>query len=165
MQVLMSLLLSLSFAGTAPVQSKEEIKFLAKSEEQFIGAFKTNAFVGTIARIDEKRNDLTAVDLYAFKETKKIVMDEALCKDLLKQIYGPLDKITLKVKTVSIFTSHTGKTCEAHIEDPVKNSPIPERRTILGFIKAKPYAIEFNLAKKSDADTIENTRKFWDSLR
>jgi len=164
-QALTSILLSLTFAGTAPIQSKEEIKFISKNEETILGAFKTDPYIGTIGRIDEKREDLTAVDLYAFKDTKKLTMDKGLCKDLLKQIYGPLDKITLKVKTVSIFTSPTGKTCEAQIDDPVKNSQIPERRTIVGFIKAKPYAIEFNLAKKSDADTIENTRKFWNSLR
>lgn len=161
---LLSLLLSFSFAGVAPIQSKEEIKFLSKTEDKLIGAFKTDSFLGIIGRVDEKNNDLTAVDLYSFGDTKKISMDEALCKELLTKIYGPLDKIKLKVNTVTIFTSHTGKTCEAKIDDPVKGTTIPERRTIVGFIKAKPYAIEFKLSKKFTPDDEANTRKFWESL-
>lgn len=162
---LLALVVGFSFAGTAPIQSKEEIKFMSKQENELLGAFKTDSFVGIIARIDEKSNDLTAVDLYAFKDTKKMSMDEALCKELLTKVYGPLDKITLKVKDIKIFMSHTGKTCEAQIDDPVKDTPVPERRAIVGFLKAKPYAIEFKLSKKSTPDDQDNARKFWETLR
>lgn len=161
---LLALVVGFSFAGTAPIQSKEEIKFMSKHDSELMGLFKTDSFVGIIARIDEKSNDMTAVDLYAF-DTKKISMDEALCKELLTKVYGPLDKITLKVKDVKIYTSHTGKTCEAQVDDPVKDTPVPERRAIVGFLKAKPYAIEFKFSKKSTQDEQENARKFWESLR
>lgn len=165
MSFLISTLLSISFAATAPVQSKEEIKFISKTENKLLDTFKTDSYIGTIGRVDEKAQDLSMVDLYAFKDMKKISMDESLCKELLTQVYGPLDKITLKLKDVKIYKSHTGKTCEAQLDDPDKSSPIPERRIIIGFLKAKPYAIEFNLSKKSTEDVQTNTRKFWESLR
>lgn len=158
-------LLNFTFAATAPIQSKEEIKFISKTENKLLDTFKADSYLGTIGRIDEKSQDLSLVDLYAFKDGKKISMDESLCKEMLTQIYGPLNKITLQAKNIKIYTSHTGKTCEAQIDDPMKGTNIPERRMILGFIKAKPYAIEFSLSKKSDSAVQENTRKFWESLR
>jgi hypothetical protein len=165
MSFLISTLLSLTFAATAPIQSKEEIKFISKEDNDLVGIFKTDAYIGTIGRVDEKAQDLSLVGLYAFKDGKKISMDESLCKEFLTKVYGPLEKITLHVKNITIYKSHTGNTCEAQVDDPDKKSIIPERRIILGFLKAKPYAIEFNLAKKSTPEVQENTRKFWDSLR
>ncbi len=165
MSFVVSTLLSLSFAATTPVQSKEEIKFISKTDNKLLDTFKTDAYIGTIGRIDEKAHDLSLVDLYAFKDNGKISMNENLCKDYLKQVYGPLDKITLKVKYITVYKSHTGNTCEAQADDPDQKSSIPERRIIIGFLNAKPYAIEFNLAKKSTPDVQENIRKFWDSLR
>ncbi len=158
-------LLSFSFAVTAPIQSKEEIQYVSKTENKLLDTFKTNAFMGVIGRPNEKNQDLTMVDLYTFKKIDKIVMDEKLCKSLLSNIYGDLHKITLKITKIEVYTSHTGKTCEAQIEDPDKASKIPERRTILGFLNAKPYGLVFQLSKKSDDSVRENTRKFWDSLR
>lgn len=160
-----SALLSASFAATSPVQSKEEIKFVSKAESPLMGTFKVDSYLGTIGRVDEKRQDLSMVDIYSFKDTKKIAMDNELCKAYLSQIYGPLDHITLQIKSVKLYRSHTGSTCEAQIDDPLRDSSVPERRVIIGFLNAKPYALEFSLAKKSDTATQENTRKFWDSLR
>lgn len=165
MLFLISQLLSFSLAATAPIQSKEEINYRSKTESKLLEAFKSKAFMGVIGRPNEKNQDLAQVDLYVFKETKKISMDEKLCKDLLSKIYGDLNKITLKVTKLEVYISHTGKTCEAQVDDPDKESKIPERRTILGFLNAKPYGIVFQLSKKSNGETQENARKFWDSLR
>ncbi|WP_413288873.1 hypothetical protein [Bdellovibrio sp. HCB337] len=165
MNLLITLLLTGSFAATAPIQSKEEIQFESKADNKLLDIFKSGSYLGIIGRPQEPNVDLKMVDLYAFKDTKQISMSEDLCKDLLAKIYGPLDKGTLKVTKINIFTSHTGKTCEAQIDDPIKTSKIPERRAIIGFIKAKPYGLEFQLSKKSDTDIQDNTRKFWESLR
>lgn len=165
MSFLASTLLGFALAATAPIQSKEEIKFISKADNKLLDTFKSDAYIGTIGRVDEKAQDLSLVDLYTFKDGKKISMDESLCKDFLKQVYGPLEKITLKVKNITVYKSHTGNTCEAQVDDPDAKSIIPERRIIVGFLKAKPYAIEFNLSKKSTPDVQENTRKFWESLR
>lgn len=165
MHSLLIAVMSFAFAATAPIQSKEEIKFISKTENKLLDTFKADSYLGTIGRVDEKNQDLSLVDLYSFKDSKKISMDESLCKEMLTQIYGPLNKITLQVKNIKIYISHTGRTCEAQIDDPTKGTNIPERRLILGFIKAKPYAIEFSLSKKSDSTAQENTRKFWESLR
>jgi hypothetical protein len=165
MSFLISTLLSFSFAATSPIQSKEEIKFISKADNKLLDTFKTDAYIGTIGRVDEKAQDLSLVDLYTFKDSGKIAMDEKLCKEFLKQVYGPLEKITLKVKNIKVYKSHTGNTCEAQVDDPDQKSTIPERRIIIGFLKVKPYAIEFNLVKKSTPDVQENIRRFWDSLR
>jgi len=165
MAFLISQLLSVSLAATAPIQSKEEIQFVSKAENKLIDIFKTNDFVGIIGRLNEKNQDLAMVDLYTFKETSKISIDEALCKEYLAKIFGDLNKITLKVSKVEVYTSHTGKTCEAQIDDPTKTGKIPERRAIIGFLNAKPYAIVFQLSKKSTSIEQENAKKFWDSLR
>jgi hypothetical protein len=163
--IIISLLLSFSLAATAPIQSKEEIQYVSKAENKLIDTFKANDFVGIIGRPNEKNQDLAMVDLYVFKETNKIAMTEKICKEFLGDIFGNLNKSTLKVTKVDVYTSHTGKTCEARIEDPDKASKIPERRTIIGFLNAKPYGLVFQLSKKSDSAVQENTRKFWDSLR
>lgn len=165
MTFILTQLLSLALAATPPLQSKEEIQFESKSENQLLDLFKSDAYLGVLGRPNEKVQDLQLVDLYAFKETSQLSLDEKLCKELLTQIYGPLDKITLQLKNVRIYTSHTGKTCEAQLDDPDKKSKIPERRTIIGFLKAKPYALVFKLSKKSDLSVQENTRQFWESLR
>lgn len=164
MTVLLTHLLSFALAATSPIQSKEEVQFESKSENQLLDLFKSDAYLGVLGRPNEKIQDLQLVDLYTFKETQQISLDESLCKDLLAQIYGPLDKITLQLKSVKIYTSHTGKTCEAQLDDPARTSKIPERRTIIGFLKVKPYALVFKLSKKSDTTVQENARQFWESL-
>lgn len=156
---------SLVFAAKAPIQSKEEIEFLTKSENKMIGFTKTPEFTGVMVRTAQANAHLRDVDLYSFKETSKISMDEGLCKEYLSKIYGPLNEISLKVRKVEIFSSHTGKTCEAQIENEDPQAKIPERRTVLGFVNAKPYGLVFKFSKKSTSDEQNDVRKFWDSLR
>lgn len=153
-----------ALAATPPIHSKEEIQFESKTENKMLDLFKSDSYLGVLGRPQESHQDLNMVDLYAFKETAKITMTESTCKEFLAKIYGPLDKSSFKVKSVTIFTSHTGKTCEAQIDDPAKSSKLPERRALIGFIKAKPYGLVFQLSKKSDSAVQENTRKFWESL-
>lgn len=152
-------------AAKAPIQSKEEIDFLSKRDQKMIDFMKTPEFTGVITRTGESNANLRVVDLYTFKDVSQISMDEVLCKKLLAKIYGPLDEISLKVRKVEIYTSHTGKTCEAQIDNEDSQAKIPERRTILGFINAKPYGLVFRFSKKSTSDEQQDVRKFWDSLR
>jgi hypothetical protein len=72
---------------------------------------------------------------------------------------------TLKISDMNIFNSHTGKTCEALILDPDKESLLPERRFVAGFLNAKPTALIFEVGKKSSQTAANDIRKFWDSLR
>lgn len=162
---LIAQLLSIGLAGTSPIQSKENIQYISKSENKLLDTFKTDLFIGVIGRPDERNPDLAMVDLYSFKEPKKLSMDEQLCKKFLGQVFGDLKKITLKVTQLKIYTSPMGKTCEAQIEDPNHATKIPERRAIVGFIHTKPYGIVFQLSRKSDVSVQEDTRKFWESLR
>lgn len=152
-------------AKPAPIQSKEEIEFLSKTEQKMLDLLKTPEFVGIITRTAETNKDLRIVDLYAFKNIQKISMNKELCKRLLSKIYGPLDEISFKVRKVEIYTSHTGNTCEAQLDNEDSKTKIPERRTIVGFLNAQPYAVVFKLSKKSTPSDQENVKKFWDSLR
>ena len=152
-------------AEIAPLKSKQDISFTAKTERKFLDLQKNEDFAGVITRNYETSRDLRLVDLYIFKDVAKISMDEDLCKQFLTKIYGPLDKITLKTRKIQIYSTKTGKACEAQLDDEDTQAKIPERRTIVGFINAKPYAIVFRLSKKSTPDVQEDIKKFWSDLR
>jgi hypothetical protein len=158
-------LLSIALAAPAPVKSNQPLEYISKTENKMMDLFKTDNFLGVLNRPQEKNQDLSMVDLYLFKEPPKLSMDEKLCKEFLVKIYGNLNTMTLKLAKLEIYTSHTGKTCEAQIVDPDKMSKIPERRTVIGFLNAKPYGVVFQLSKKSTPATQESIREFWDSLR
>lgn len=162
---MIALLLSFAIAASAPIQSKEEIRFTSKKEQLFLDFGKAEAFAGVMNRLYEKNKDLQDVDLYIFKENSKIGMDEELCKKLLEKIYGPLEKTHLQIKKIELFVSHTGKTCEAQMQDNDRRATFQEFRTFIGFIKAKPYGIVFRLPKKPSEATVQDMKSFWESLR
>lgn len=162
---MITLLLSFALAASAPIQSKEEIQFTSKKEQFLLDFGQSKDFVGVMTRTYEKNSDLKNVDLYVFKDTTKISLDEELCKSFLEKIYGPLGKSHLQAKKIEIFVSHTGKTCEAILHDNDRTATFPEYRTYIGFIKAKPYGIVFRLTKKPNASIAQEMKKFWDSLR
>jgi len=149
----------------APVKSTEEIDFVDKKDQKLLDLGKVDEFQGMLIRSSEKNPDLQSVDLYVFKKVTAMKMDQKLCQKMLAQIFGPLDKITLKVHNINIYQAHTGSTCEAQMDDPQHSSQTPERRVILGFINLQAYGLAFHLSHKSDAAIQENTRLFWDSLR
>lgn len=147
----------------SPVKSTEPITFASEKDHKLLELGKSDAFRGVIARTEEK-SDLRLVDLYSFKE-ESLTMNEDLCKKFLTQIFGPLDKISLKVEKIEIYPSHTGKTCDARVTDPDKEGKVPERRVIAGFLNANPTALVFRLSKRSSGKETESVRKFWDTLR
>jgi hypothetical protein len=169
--IFISLLATLLFpafsvnAAPAPFSSKEEIEYTSKTEQKFLDLLKTPEFEGVITRTSEPNRELQLVDFYDFKNVQEVAMTKELCKKLLAKIYGPLNEISLKVRDVQIFTSHTGNTCEAQIDNDFSKARIRERRTIIGFLNAKPYGLVFKFSRKSVAAEQENAKKFWDSLR
>lgn len=162
---MIKLLLSFALAASAPIQSKEEIQFTSKKEQFLLDFGQSKDFVGVMTRTYEKNSGLKNVDLYAFKDTSKISLDEELCKGFLEKIYGPLGTTHLQVKKIEVFVSHTGKTCEAVLHDNDRTATFPEYRTYIGFLKAKPYGIVFRLTKRPSASTVQDMKKFWDTLR
>lgn len=163
--LLVVMMSALAVAAQPPVHSKEETDYIDKNDQKLLDLVKVDAFQGTIFRGGEKNPDLQAVDLYSFKKVSSMKMDTNLCTQLLTEMFGPLDKITLKVHDILIYKGHTGDTCEAQVNDPGPHSKIPERRVILGFINLKAYGVVFRLSKKSDVEVQADTRQFWDSLR
>lgn len=151
-------------ATPSPVISSEVIEFTGKNDQKLIDFAKTEDFAGLLTRVNEK-GDRRIVDLYSFKNIDAVPMNEALCKSILAKMFGPLDKISLKLKKTQIYASHTGKTCEAQLDDEDKEAKIPERRVIVGFLNAKPTALVMRFSKKSGAEDSESIRKFWDTLR
>lgn len=153
-----------AFAAASPLKSKENIEFITKSEQPLLDLMKTNNFLGVLVRTDKTQRDLRHVDLYAFKDIQEISINQQLCEKLLEKIYGPRKEISLKVQNINLYKSHSGNTCEATITNPDSKAKFPERRTIIGFIKAKPYALVFKFSKPSKVNEQEEARKFWDSL-
>lgn len=151
-------------SAPAPFTSSELIDFTGKSDQKMLDFAKNDDFSGVITRNHEV-GDKKLVDVYEFKNIEAVPMDETVCKKMLTRIFGDLDKISLKVSHIDIYTSHTGKTCEAQIDDADKEAKIPERRLVAGFLNAKPIALVFRLAKKSQKSDQESIRKFWDTLR
>ncbi|MEK2644050.1 hypothetical protein [Bdellovibrio sp. BCCA] len=149
----------------SPIKSKEAIDFLSKSDQTMLDIGKVDDFAGIITRTGESSKDLRTVDLYTFKGIENLSMDKELCEKLLARIFGPLKESSLKYHEAEIFTSHTGKTCEAQVDDPDKAGKIPERRVVLGFVNAKPVGLVFRLSKKSDKTVKNNIREFWGTLR
>jgi hypothetical protein len=149
----------------APIASKEDVIFAHKNDQKMLGFANADSFVGYFTRTAQADKNMRQAELYDLAQIKDLKMDEALCHKALAEIFGPLNEITLKAHDVKIWTSHTGKTCEASMVDPYAQAVIPERRVQVGFIKAKPYALVFKLSKKSTAEQQENMRSFWDSLR
>lgn len=147
-----------------PFASSELLEFVGRGDQKMIDFGKTSDFVGVITRVHEK-GDTRIVDLYEFKNIEAVPMDKALCEKVLAKIFGPLDKISLKVSKIEIFASHTGKTCEAQLDDEDKEAKIAERRVIIGFLNAKPVALVTKMSKKSGKTEQESIRKFWDTLR
>ncbi|UYL09761.1 hypothetical protein B9G69_004130 [Bdellovibrio sp. SKB1291214] len=156
---------AIAATSAAPVESKEDVIFAHKKDQKMLGFANADSFVGYFTRTAQADKNMRQAELYDLAQIQDLKMDEALCKKALAEIFGNLNEITLKAQDVKIWTSHTGKTCEASMVDPYVQAVIPERRIHVGFIKAKPYAIVFKLAKKSTAEQQENMRSFWDSLR
>ncbi len=155
-----------AFASTpSPIQTKEDVLFVHKNDQKLLGFANPDSFVGVYKRMGEKEKSLSQVELYSLTGIESLKMDEALCKQALTKMFGPLNEIALKAQDIKIWNSHTGKTCEAAMVDPDKASPIPERRVLIGFVNAKPYAVVFKLPQKSTAEQQSNMRSFWDSLR
>lgn len=148
------------------VKSKEEIEFVHKSTQSFGDFGKVDAFQGSLIRHYESHPDLQVADFYRFADVSEIKIDKVLCKKILAQIFGPLDKISLKVQSIVIYSTEMGPACEAQVLDPKDpQSKIPERRVIAGFINMKPTALVFRLSKKADTSIAENIRVFWAGLR
>lgn len=126
---------------------------------------KADDFVGVITRTGVPSPDLRTVDLYSFKKVETLAMDVKLCESLLTRLFGPLKESSLNYQGAEIFISHTGKTCEAQLDDPDKAAKFPERRVVLGFVNAKPVGLVFRLSKKSSDSVRSDIRDFWKSLR
>ncbi|WP_413293031.1 hypothetical protein ACLSU7_16695 [Bdellovibrio sp. HCB185ZH] len=158
---------SAAFAATtpAPVNTKEDVVFASKKDHKMLGFANAESFLGYFTRTAQADKNMRQAELYDLGAIKELNMDEKLCKKALAEMFGPLDEITLKVQDIKIWTSHTGKTCEAAMMDPYQQAIIPERRVLVGFVKAKPYAVVFKLSQKSTAEQQSNMRSFWDSLR
>ncbi|WP_374077273.1 hypothetical protein [Bdellovibrio bacteriovorus] len=148
-----------------PIKSKESIEFLSKNDQTMLDIGKVDDFAGIITRNGEPAKDLRTVDLYTFKGIETLSMDKDLCEKLLTRIFGPLKESSLKYHGAELFTSHTGKTCEAQFDDADKEGKIPERRVVIGFVNAKPVGLVFRLSKKSDKAVKHNIREFWGTLR
>ena len=172
MKILFSSLLALSFAAsfavasTPPIKSKEEIDFMSPKDEPMMSLLSKNPdFSGVITRTAEANPNLQVADLYAFKNISEVKMTKEVCTKILEKIYGPIKEISLKVRNINIYSSHTGNTCEAQIDNDDSKAKIPERRTVIGFLNAQPYALVFKFAKKSTPAEQAEVKKFWDSLR
>ena len=154
------------WASTAPFNSKEEVDFLSKQNNELVSLTKTASFQGLITRLNERNGDLQSAEFYRFAPPTSSKVGERVCQDWLAKIFGPLKGNTLNVTYVGVFGSGTNQACEAVVTDPKdQKSKIPERRVILGFLKDQPAAIVFKLSKKSDAVVQENIRSFWQGLR
>ncbi|WP_413558154.1 hypothetical protein [Bdellovibrio sp. HCB209] len=148
-----------------PISSKEDVVFGHKKEQKMLAMVNADSFVGYFTRTAQTDKGLRQAELYDLADLSSLKMDEELCKKALSSMFGPLNEITLKAEGLQIWSSHSGKTCEASMVDPYDKALIPERRVQVGFIKAKPYGIVFKLSKKATAEQQANMRKFWDSLR
>jgi len=149
-----------------PFKSKEEVDYLSKNQSALSAMTKTKDFQGLIHRPYERSSDLQDAEYYRFAPVDETKVTLKLCEKWLARVIGPLNKITLKVKSIELFKTSTGEACEVQVNDEKDpKSIIPERRIVLGFVKAQPTAIVFKLSKKSDATTQENIRSFWQGLR
>lgn len=152
-------------ATPSPVQSKEEIEFLSKKDQNLIDVAKTDDFAGIITRPNQSNPALKTIDLYTFQDVKPLNMDKTLCSQLLERLFGPVKESSLKISEPEIFNSHTGKTCEVQVKDPDAEGKIPERRVLIGFVNAKPIGLVFRFPKPSDKAAQQNARDFWSTLR
>lgn len=148
-----------------PIKSKEDVEFISATKSPFLDFAKSKEFVGYFNRLNESSKDLSRVDIYVPKSTSEITMNEKLCEKILADIFGPLKEGSLQYKGTTLFTGHTGKTCEAQFDDLDTEALYPERRVIVGFIRTKPVALVFRLSKKSTDSVAQNIRAFWNTLR
>ncbi|QLY24576.1 hypothetical protein [Bdellovibrio sp. KM01] len=149
----------------APINSKEDVIFAHKKDQKMLGFANAESFVGYFTRTAQSDRNMRQAELYDLDKIKDLKMNEELCKKALAEVFGPLNEITLKAQDIKIWESHTGKTCEAAMMDPYQQAIIPERRVLVGLVRAKLYAVVFKLSQKSTAEQQSNMRSFWDSLR
>lgn len=160
-------------ATPSPLKSTELIEFTGVADLKMLDFAKTENYVGLITRPNEQ-GDLRLIDVYSFKDIKTTSVDKSVCEKMLAGIFGPLNKISLKVKSLEIYASHTGKTCDALIVDEDKEAKIPHRRVLAGFINAQPRALLLKLSaapnkpirtKAELEETQTDLRHFWATLR
>lgn len=149
----------------APIKSKEEIEFVSASESPFLDFAKGKDFVGYLNRSNESSKDLRRVDLYTPHAVSETAMNKKTCEAILESIFGDLKSGTLSFQGATLFTGHTGKTCQAQLNDIDKDALYPERHVVVGFIRMKPIALVFRLSKKATEADQQNIKKFWNTLR
>jgi hypothetical protein len=164
--LLLALILPAIAFAEVPFKSKEEINFVDKKTDQRLAFAEVDSFQGILKRLSQTDRDLKTANVYAFAGISEIKMTKPVCEKLLAKIFGPLDKITLKVKNVEIFKTDIGDSCQAQVVDDYDSKAlIPEQLAVLGFIHGKPMGLVFSFHKKSDAAAQDNIRAFWQGLR
>ncbi|MBC7467165.1 MAG: hypothetical protein H7256_14340 [Bdellovibrio sp.] len=148
------------------IKSKEAVKFYDKGEIAFSDTGKINEYQGVLVRLDEPNTSYANLDLYLFPNEPKIAMSSDLCQQYLSKLFGAAQERILKVeKTLQIYKSHTGPTCEFILADPQSHSLVPFRYVIAGFLNARLTVLAWQLREPLMAANKEKLRQFWDGLR
>lgn len=150
---------------TPPVTSKGDVEYIAKQDQKMLDLGKVDQFMGIFVRNAEPQKDLRQVDVYVFPEAKETKISPAVCEQLLGKIFGPLKESSLKYHGTELYQGRTGKTCLARLDDPDRSGKFPQRYVLLGVINLKIVGLVFKLAGPANAETQENMKSFWQSLR
>lgn len=153
-----------AFAKKYSLVSSEETEFVGKDEKPLVDFNKTDKFVGILTRTSVKDSLETDIDVYEFPSTKK--MDKTVCESLRDQVFGPAKEISLKVKSLELFSSpRAGEVCESSLTDEDPNGKIKERHFMAFKLGDKTYGLVFRFMKTPSKEQSEDARNFVKSLR
>ncbi len=160
------LLSKVCFAAPAPILAKEEIQFVGREENKFIGLDKIDEFIGVIGRLQALNGPSKQVDLYQFKNLVALKSDSQLCSKVARRIFGPEKEISLKkTKSEIVLSASAGHFCSLVMTDPDPQALIKERHLFVKVLHAKVFGFVFRFAKAPTSNEISDAQSFIEGLR
>lgn len=158
-------ILLLAAQSYVPVSKSEKIQFTSINDMPVGNFGKISEFIGIIQREKIENPISRTVDIYEFKDRKDLKVSEKLCLELVQKIFGPLDKISLKLKEKNIVASQTsGKVCVFKLKSSEPQDVTQEKHFILRIAGLKVIAFIFSYPKTSSQEEDKDAIQFIDSL-
>lgn len=148
------------------IKSKDDVVFYDKTDVAFSDMGKIDEFQGILVQQNQTKTDLAQADLYLFDKEDKIAVTNEICQKYVTKIFGPANKRKLQAgKSLQIFKSHTGHSCDFTLKDPQAHASIPNQYGLVGFLNGHLITLIWQLDQPVTDEVRQNFRKFWDKLR
>lgn len=158
---------SLGWSATPyiPKSKSEPIQFLSAKEIPLGTMGKISDYLGVIVREKTIHPVSKTIDVYEFKKTKDIQVSEKMCGDLVQKVFGPSDKIALKIKEKNLIPSkRSGKMCVYKLVDSSPTEIIKERHFIVRISDLRVLAFEFRFPQTATEGQSSDAIQFVESI-